>query len=340
MKNHKSKLKIKLNSFWIFVLSFSILIFAFSINADAAVILEKLSDTTPKGDFVVGPAKVELNLDAGETKIVELTVTNRLGSDKTFVISEEDLTGSENPEQPVILLGDDRGPYSLKDYIRPSETSFNIPNGYRAKIPVTVSIPTGAEPGGLYGSLVVGMTAAGTKAESAGGTATTNALVSRIGTLFFVRVKGQARESGRLEGFALSGESTYVLDPADLAFSLVYRNDGNVSLNPYGVITVTNIIGSTVGVIQVEPWYALPRSLRYRQVKWRPAFMFGFYRATASINPGYGGDRDKLAVSFWVLPWRVIIVTLAGLLVIIALVKRFILKRSKNWKFKNQNEKL
>src|SRR5574343_157718 len=97
------------------------------------------------GDFVVGPGKVELEMNPGETKVVNLMVTNRMGDDRIFNLDIEDFTGSDNPESPALLLGDARGPYSLKDYLSVPEKKFELKQGQRAVIPVTVFVPADAE---------------------------------------------------------------------------------------------------------------------------------------------------------------------------------------------------
>src|SRR6185503_3421375 len=97
-------------------------------------------------DFVVGPAKFDLTLNPGESQTLDLTVSNRLGQDKSFALEVEDISGSENPGTPVILLGTDRGPYSLRDYLHFPTTTLDIVNGQKAHIPVTITVPADAQP--------------------------------------------------------------------------------------------------------------------------------------------------------------------------------------------------
>lgn len=308
-------------------ISFLILIFALCISMGtvkaAEVTIEPLSDTSPKGDFVVGPGKLEISLNPGETKTVELTIVNRLGTAKIFTISKEDIKGSTDPDKTVVLLGDDRGPYSLRDYLKPAVSSIKIESGYRARVPVTLSLPANAEPGGLYGSLVVGLASSASAGESSSGASATNALVTRIGTLFFVRVNGVANEKGHLDNFRLSSGKKYIFDSGKLNFDLLFKNEGNISLNPYGSVTIANSLGTTVGLVNVEPWYALPQSLRYRKVEWQPTFLFGRYVATALISPGYGSDKNEINLVFWVIPWKVLLMVVVILILIVFILRRW-----------------
>jgi len=296
-------------------------------NANTSYTLEKLPDMVNYHDFVVGPGKIELQLSPGQSQTVDLTVANRLGSDKVFSITEEDFTGSNNPDQPVILLGSDRGPYSLKDDIYIPSAAVTIPFGDKANIPITVTVPENAQPGGLYGSVLISVVSAvGTTTSS--GVGASNPIVTRIGTLFFVRIPGTVLADGQLTGFSLaSGHvvwSNSLSKTSPILFNLLFKNSGDVYLAPYGTISVTNMLGSTVASISVDPWFAMPQSLRFRQVEWDPTFLFGRYTAHVAVNRGYVSKStatDTADVVFWVIPWEIILLVFVGLVIIIALIR-------------------
>lgn len=261
-------------------------------------------------DFVVGPGKIELEINPGESKTATIKVTNRTGSTRNFRLEVEDFTGSRDPSASVVLLGDQRGPYSLKDFLHFEATTFELENGEQAFVPVRVTLPTDVEPGGRYGSVLVSTTA------KEGATGQSSAIVSRIGTLFFVRVPGDVKEEGRLSGFqTLNAQKFFGSGP--ITFRLLYENNGSVYLNPYGEVRIKNIIGQEVGVVEVDPWFSLPQSLRVREVSWERAFLFGRYTAVASINRGYDNVIDTEVLTFWVLPWKILV---PGFLVILLLV--------------------
>jgi len=270
-------------------------------------------------DFVVGPGKVELELNPGESKTAIITVTNRMGDTRLFSLGVEDFTGSRNPQETVVLLGDERGPYSLRDFLQFESQTVELKDGERALIPVTVTLPTDAEPGGRYGSVLVSVT---TKAAEA---AQRSAIVSRLGALFFVRVPGEVQEEGELTGFTTANNKKF-FGQGPIDFRLLYENNGSVYVNPYGEIQVKNLIGEEVGMVQVEPWFSLPQSLRVREISWNRSFMFGRYTAVASINRGYGDIVDTATVSFWVIPWKIALAGFAGLFVLIFCI-RFVVTR-------------
>lgn len=300
------------------VLLLSFIFFAFSAQAYE---IQDLGDTPIIGDFVIGPAKAEVVVEPGTQKIVNVIVTNRMGDDRVFNLNIEDFTGSRNVDESIVLLGDERGPYSLKDYLSFAEKSFILKHGQRATIPVTVSIPADAEPGGRYGSVLVTTTSKPAEGEAEAGTTMGGAtVVSRIGALFFVRIPGEVEEEGTLQSFAVAGDKKFFLD-GPVPFRLLYENNGSVYLNPYGEITIKNMLGETVGSLKVEPWFAMPDSLRLREVSWNRDFLLGRYTAEAKINRGYDDIIDEASVTFWVVPIKLVLSVFAGLLLLLLIIR-------------------
>lgn len=293
--------------------------------ATAEYTMDALPSNEVFSDFVVGPGKVELTLNPGESKTIEVTLANRMGDDRIFDLIVEDMKGSENPEQTVVLLGDDRGPYSLRDYFSVSEWSFMLPHARKAVIPVTVTMPADVEPGGYYGSVLFTTTSKPNENKAQGAAA----IISRIGVLFFVTVPGAGNYDGELESF--SAKSTYFTE-GPIPFQMLFRNRGNMNLNPSGEITIRNMIGTQVDTIEVEPWFALPGSLRLREIEWNRAALMGRYTAEATIKRDYEDRVDTKTVAFWVIPVVPAAAFVAGLFVLFFIIRFF----ATNFEFKRK----
>ena len=296
-----------------------------SAQVDNPYSVEKLSDIGTNKDFVVGPGKAELEVNPGESRVYPIKVTNRMGETKTFKIEVEDFTGSNDPEQTVVLLGDERGPYSLKDYLSVSAYEFTLESGERATIPVTISIPTDEEPGGRYGSVIVSTVS--TKADLEEGSAG-SAIISRIGVLFFVKIPGGVEQAGVLKDFRTkAGQKIFGKNKID--FEISFENTGSVHLNPYGELRIKNWLGKEVGNEIIDPWFAMPDSLRFREISWGRSFLLGMYKAEASINRGYGesgGTIDHDSFTFFVIPWKLIVGLLGSIIALILIVRFFLSK--------------
>jgi len=213
------------------------------------------------GDFVVGPGKFEFELTPGESKTMEITVSNRMGVPKVFRIATEDVQGGNTAEVPVVLLGEETGPYTLKDFINVPQTEFTLQHGERARVPVTVSLPAGTPPGGRYGSLLVSIVT--DPNEEATAQTPASVIVSRISTLFFVTTPGDLVREGNFAEFSTLGHKRFYTK-GPISLQLLHENTGSVHFNPYGLVTVTNFKGDQVGYYELEPWVVMPQSLRGR----------------------------------------------------------------------------
>lgn len=268
------------------------------------------------GDIVLGPGKTELWLNPGEESTKELMITNRTGETRKFVVNIEDFVGSKNPEQTVVLLGDQKSRFSLKDYLKPEIFEFTLNHGQRMNLPVKISIPSNAEPGGLYGSVLVTALPIGQEQETEKNKAKGQInIATRLGTLFFLRIKGEVIENGFLKELKLKNQKLFY-EKGPISFQVLFENNGNVHLNPYGIIEIKNLFGKKIDEIELSPWFAMPDSLRLKEVNWNKKFLFGKYTAMASINRGYKNIIDEKIISFWVIPWKFILIGIIGIFLI------------------------
>jgi hypothetical protein len=271
------------------------------------------------GDFVVGPGRKEIELRPGQTVIEEITVTNRISDGRTFQLEVEDVVGSKDASRSVELVEGGKGPYSVLDYISFPKDSFTLALGERARIPVTISIPPDAEPGGYYGSVLV------STIRTSGSTddqAPRSPIIARVGSLFFVTVAGDVVRSGETKSVeTITDTWWYEAGPVDLG--ILYENTGSIHLNPYGELSIKNMFGEEVGFIELEPWFVLPQSLRLREISWDREFLLGRYTVTAKINRGYDDVVDEVTTAFWVLPWKIVGGVFFVLFIIIFSIRAF-----------------
>lgn len=298
----------------------------FNIPSVLGYYIENLPATPVMNDIVLGPGKTELWLDPGAKTTKELMITNRTGKTKKFKIEIEDFTGSRDPSVPLILLGEERGPYSLKDFLKLEINEFVLEHGQRMVLPVEILIPEDAEPGGRYGSVLIRtvpmLTEEEIEKEKAKGQI---ALVNRLGTLFYIRIKGDIKEEGFLKDFKLKDNKKFYEKPL-ISFQFYFENNGNVHLTPYGIIEIKNFLGKKIDEIELQPGFVLPDSLRLREVKWEKRFLLGRYTAFAFINRGYKDIKtrediiDQKYLIFWIIPWKIII---GGIIVLFLIIWGF-----------------
>lgn len=252
------------------------------------------------GSFSLFPAKKELLMSPGQSETVVFTVVNNLGFDQEFEISVDDFSPSTQDNSGVDI---GTGPVSnsLRDYVTIPERVVAIPAGGEARLSILINLPTNATPGSRHGAVLVSA-----ETQSTGQTK----LVSRLGSLLFVKVTGEVVEEGELIGFDLIGSNVKTQPP--LMFEIQFENDGNSYLNPYGIIEIKNLFGGTKLILPVDPWFVLPDSERFREIAVKDGWWWGFYRAELSLNRGYGDVIDFASTWFVVTPiWLIIFLSIA-----------------------------
>jgi len=270
------------------------------------------TNVEPRGDFVIMPGREEVVLDPGQETTHYIRVTNRFDSSLTFRVEFEDIAGTRDPRRTVELMGNVLGPYSIREFLTPSVEEFTLGPGERAILPITISIPEDAAPGGLYGAIIVS-----NRPTTDLTTGTGARLVSRLASLLLVRVTGEVEEVGQLVDFKISGPTPFVRQLHPDRFEFQFENEGSVHLAPYGFISVENILGRAIAYIPIDAYFSLPKSLRYKEIVWDSSdFALGRYTATINLNRGYGDVVDQMSVSYWVIPWRIILIVVLVALIL------------------------
>jgi len=279
--------------------------------------IETLPGTAVEGDIVLGPGKIEVWLEPGEKTTSTIYFTNRTGRTIDFLVNIEDFKGSRDPKEGTIFMGEEKGPYSLKDYLRLEVEKFTLEHGQRISLPVEIAVPQDSEPGGRYGVVFASALPPKIEAEAEKEEAKPIVgIISRVGCLFFVRVKGEVIEDGSLKSFETKDLKKY-FEQGPINFKLLFENNGNVHLAPYGVIEIKNLLGKKIGEVEIDPYFAIPDSVRLREIKWDKELLFGRYTALASVNRGYQDIIDQKATEFWVIPWKIILAGLITLFLVI-----------------------
>jgi hypothetical protein len=114
-------------------------------------------------------------------------------------------------------------------------------------------------------------------------------------------------------------------------FLVRLRNTGSVHEKPVGTITVTNAFGKSVGSLNLNPnsGNVLPDSIRRFERTLNTKQLFGAYTATLTLTYG-SGQKLTAHTSFWVVPWKLIVLVLIGL-VAVFFILRLVIRRYNNY---------
>ena len=267
-----------------FIESLSLLMLFWFVPAATSLALE--ISTFPGvpivGDIVLSPAKVELNLEPGAKSIRYLDITNRMGSDAVFSFSVEDFAPSGDSHEGVVLGKTVDGlDSSLKRYMSVNVKPFLLSHGQRARVPIEISVPKKVASQGLYAVVLV--SSSPLKNESG-----STKIITRLGSMFFVKVNGYQKELGIFESVSFHGNN----------IEIVFKNSGDIYLNPYGIINIYDYYSKKlVRKIDIDPWFVLPRSSRSRTIV-ADNLANGKYTAEIILNRGYDNMLDSRDLSF------------------------------------------
>lgn len=266
-------------------------------------VVDTISGNIDVGDFIVGPGRSEVSVRPGETKVVYISVTNRISDGRDFILEVEDIEAAADGQGVVSLPQGERGPYSIVDLISFPESRIPLQLGQRARIPITITVPADTAPGGYYGTVLVSTVRDSTSDNQA---APRSPVVARIGSLILLTVEGDIVREGKTVSVATTNSTGGWYESGPIEIGVLYENTGTVHVNPYGQVAIKNLIGEEVGFVTLEPWFVLPSSLRLREITWDREWLFGRYTVEAQINRGYDDVVDTVTTSFWVLPWKVV----------------------------------
>ncbi|MCX6746075.1 MAG: hypothetical protein NTX00_03605 [Candidatus Parcubacteria bacterium] len=277
----------------------------------------------------VSPPIIELDAAKGDVVNQSIKVRNESAVAVTYYLSAERFVAGGEAGQPA-FTGED---VDLATWIKFPFQSITVPAGATVEVPFSIIVPNYAGPGGHYAAIF--LSTAPPEAAKAGSQVS---IASRIGTLVLVKIAGEINESAQVAEFSTTMKIFKSL-PAD--FNIRVKNDGNVHLKPMGTIIIKNMWGAVAGKVAVNEtggnvlpdqirkfdaaWVKNPNAVgatsfwgKYRQEK--ENYAFGSYSADLNLVYGTAGKTLTAAVSFMVIPWNVIIVNLAIIIIIVVLL--------------------
>lgn len=276
------------------------------------------------------PPSLEFSVQPGETIETKVKLFNETADTLTQYSSVANFQAKDETGTPA--FADENDLTDLASWITIDAGPFALVSGDRLEIPVTISVPANAEPGGHYAGIFFS-----NQAPDVTGQGGQIGIAAKVGSLILVRVAGDISERASIAEFGSDGgETMYNRLPVD--FVLRMQNQGNVHVRPTGTVTVRNIIGGTTRELTVNPTLGavLPASTRRFDMTWERSavdektsffkefanewqnFALGPYTANLAITYGLANDKTATATySFWVLPWRVLLTTIVLIVLLI-----------------------
>lgn len=282
----------------------------------------------------ISPALVEINTEKGNTYNVSVKVTNVTTADLDYIVTVEDFNSKDETGSPQVLI-DSNLPESasIKSWVS-SIDDFSLKTKEKRTVDFKITVPDNAEPGGHYGVLRF----SGTDPQISGSGV---GLSASAGTLLLIRVAGEIEETANIESFfTASGESrTAFFENSPIKFVTRIKNTGNIHVKPVGSIEIKNMFGNIVETLPVNDskGNVLPDSIRKFETSF-DKYTIGYYKATLTIGYGTTGQALVATASFWVIPYKIILVAIAALATLIYIMKNLIKAYNRRIIAKSKNE--
>lgn len=277
------------------------------------LVLTKLHAQKTNQGLTLHPSNFDVSLSLGTPYTGIVYVDNHSDVNVPVTVLVRNFT-AQGEEGGVDITTKDTT-YSLAKWVNISPTTATIPAKGTQKFTFTITAPVGAEPGGHFGSLVF-KTVPSSNLQGSG------AVVSQeLASLILARTPGEAKEDAVVESLT-TDKQFYEFGPVN--FTLRVKNNGNVHIQPFGAIQVTDMFGRKFDVPLV-PTNVLPDAIRRIPATLQHRILIGKY--TARVIAGYGTRNQQLVASaeFYAFPIRY------GVLVFLILVVLFLL-RKRLWK--------
>ncbi|HTK04832.1 MAG TPA: hypothetical protein VL500_04565 [Candidatus Eisenbacteria bacterium] len=289
----------------------------------------------------ISPPYFDYSLNPGDTVLDVLKVFNESETPITLYPVLQNFTYKEGDEvgtPDFYPANEDPVGTALAQWITLDATPITLAPQERANVQFALNIPKDkVQPGGHFGAIMLTTQ----PPEQTGGKV---GIGQTIGSLIFVRVSGEVRETASIADFGFKEKKIwYNYLPVD--FVLRFENSGNTHLRPTGNLFIKDWMGRQVAVIKVNDAFSsvLPLSRRKFEFGWRRFdnppdkselwkewhnFAFGKYKATLILNYGTSNQILSEEREFTVWPWRLLCIL--GAAVVFVLILSTLLMKAYN----------
>ncbi len=318
----------------------------------AGIVLGIIFFVTPTAKAItLIPPQIEVGLKPGTEYNTVIKLFNETEKTISLYTEARSFTAKGETGQPEFDF--DSEPSGISTWMNVEEGPIVLAPGERYQVPLVISPPQNADPGGHYAAVFFSSSPPETGQVT---------ISTKVGTLVLARVDGEIVEQGSIVGFDTSdGKSSFNRPPVEMFAR--FQNSGNVHLRPAGTVEVKNMFGKVSDSIEFNAsrGATLPDTTRKYDIVWEKAqvgdttgnawssfwkeysnewdnFALGKYTATLSVTAGSTDSvTDTASISFWIFPWRVLVIwgliVIAGIFLLIVAFKKYnawIVRKSKS----------
>lgn len=273
-----------------------------------AISIARVSAQETVRTFTISPPVIELEVAPGESKEGTLKIINDGSTSLNFDTSIRDFIVEDNIGTPKILPPNTlSNKYSGASWIGIYPTQVYVSPKQSTTYSYYVQVPADARPGGRYAAVLY------TPTNPTGVTDTGAAVNTSVGSLFYITVKGPVTEKATVTEF----NTKKLWETGPVTLNTLIKNESDIHISPVGTITLKNMLGRVSETKPVKDINIFPGASREFETTLGKDFMFGRYEA--ELQARYGSENKTLSAvySFWVIPWKLLILIFGIILAII-----------------------
>lgn len=293
------------------------------ISFEAFFLLTLAVGITPKAhaqqvvnSLSVVPPSFEVSTKRGE--VINKTIRIDNLADKPVQVTVDKRNFTAQGEEGDVNLTHEESSFSLASWIEVTPSKATIPAKSSQTFQYSIRVPTDAEPGGHFGSIIFATI------PDKNLTQTGASFSQEVGSLILAEVAGDVKESAQIESF-YAERNFYEAGPVQFIGRI--KNLGNVHIKPKGFIEITDLLGRKTRV-PFEERNVLPDAIRKMTGRWDQNFLIGRYTATLFLTYGTGNQRMIASAQFYAFPVKYGLIVL-GILVVLWLIRKRLMLAAK-----------
>ena len=268
----------------------------------------------------VSPTRTELEAQPGEKKDFTITLKNVTQGKVTAQAFLNDFESDGVSGSPKIISDPnaEASPFTLRNMLTTVE-NVDLDAGETKEVNHSINVPTDASPGAYFGAIRY---AAVPEGQNTGGDGDPQvSLTASVAHLVFVNIPGDIQQQIQIENVEaqVKGEkSSFYEKPTQVMVRI--KNLGNGFSQPFGKVTVMRGSSevSSYDINNTDPrGFVLPQSSRNFTNDIGGISIPGKYKINAGVAYGNGGEVINYESTFWYVPFWVIGVGVAILLLLI-----------------------
>jgi len=261
--------------------------------------------------LTIAPAKIEFNVNPGDE--IKFSIYTRNDGEATGELHSIVKGFTEDEAGTKIWIED----APEREWVKIPE-KITAPPGEMIEVPVIITVPKDAPPGGHF--LAIGFGTLPEKQKGSGVAIGVNVL-----SLVYINISGNRIDKISISEF--QAKRIYLDFPVKFAYKI--KNEGNTYVRPTGDIEISNIFGRLVANLKVNEreLQILPGKSKLFENEWSNNFAFGPYKAKFNIY--YGLNQNKnLSLEYWffVIPMKVTVIIILLIIFLIVVLPRLIKK--------------